>query len=59
MWIQGNKVLYSFYKKPIATPYVNLYRSAITASTKRVSLFQEGIRRWSNMAPDLPTGEKC
>ena len=59
MWTECGQVMYTFYQKPCSTPYVIQYRSAISATTKRSSLFQEGMRRWQNMAPSLPNEAKC
>ena len=39
LFIKDNQVHHSFYSKPMATPYVNLHRSALSAKTKRDSNF--------------------
>ena len=58
IWIESDKVEFSFYQKPMSSPYVNLYRSALPLKTKRNSLFQEGIRRLTNISPGVPVKER-
>ena len=55
IFVRDNQVHHSFYQKPMATPFVNLQRSALPAKTKRDSLFQEGIRRLRNMSEEIIT----
>ena len=42
----------------MATPYVNLHRSALSAKTKRDSNFQEGMRRLRNMSGGVKDPER-
>ena len=60
MWIdEASKVQFSFFKKPMSSPYVNLYRSALPSKTKRESLLQEGLRRLRHMSSSVLSSEKC
>ena len=45
IWIEGNKVMYTFYKKGVSSQYTILKRSAISKSTKRNTFFMETLRR--------------
>ena len=45
--------MYEFYAKPVASPYLILQRSAVSAGVKRSTLFQEGMRRLRNCCPEL------
>ena len=58
IWVENDTVEFSFYQKSMASPYVNLYRSALPTRTKRNSLFQEGIRRLQNISPGVSLEEK-
>ena len=58
IWVENDKVEFSFYQKPMSSPYVNLFRSALPIKTKRNSLFQEGIRRLQNISPGVSVEEK-
>ena len=40
LWVNDNQVQFSFFKKPMSSPYVNIWRSAISKKTKRDSLLQ-------------------
>ena len=53
-----NKVEFSFYKKNCSSPYLLMYRSAICPKTKRNSLFQEGLRRLTNMCGGIVNSER-
>ena len=53
-WIEDKIVMYSFYKKACASPFTIMKRSAIGESTKRTSIFQEGIRRLTNTSLKVP-----
>ena len=60
MWIDNDSdVQFSFYKKPMSSPYVNLYRSALPTKTKRESLLQEGLRRLRHLSSGVNSAEKC
>ena len=47
VWVDrdSNRIGHSFYRKPIASKYVIMQRSAMPQSTKRNTLFQEGLKR--------------
>ena len=49
VWVSGNRVRTSFYRKPCAPNRVIQSRSALSMRTKRDTLFNEGIRRLSAM----------
>ena len=51
VWLEGNRIRHGFYRKDIATKYVIHARTALGNSTKRNSLFQEGLRRVRNSDP--------
>jgi hypothetical protein len=54
LWIEGGKVLYEFYRKPMANPLVMLKCSAMPAKVKRTTLTQEAVRILKNTSPALP-----
>ena len=39
VFVVNNKIQFGFYSKKMTSPYVNMYRSAISAKTKRDSFF--------------------
>ena len=45
--------MFQFYRKLMATQFTILQRSAMSAGTKRNSLFQEALRRLRNCHPDI------
>ena len=49
VWMENGILRHSFYKKPMASPYVILKRSAMSMNIKRETLLQEGLRRVRNM----------
>ena len=49
VWVSQNVVRHSFYSKPMASPLAIMYKSALPAKSKRVSLLQEGLRRLRNL----------
>ena len=56
--IDGKPVLpHSFFKKPVASKYTILARSAMGKGVKRNTLFQEALRRLKNISPLLPWTE--
>merc|ERR1712082_587501 len=59
VWSEGKKILYQFYKKEVASPFVVLARSALPERTKRDTLFMEGMRRLVNCSVDLPWEDKA
>ena len=58
MFTVGNKIEFSFFTKPISSPFVILYKSAVSNTTKRNSLFQEGLRRFRDMSNGVSEEEK-
>jgi hypothetical protein len=54
MYMADNRVVYTFYSKPMATRYLIPERSAHPNRIKRSTLIQEGVRRLLNVSPDLP-----
>jgi hypothetical protein len=54
MYMKDNRVMFTFYSKPMATRYVIPERSAHPNRVKRTTLIQEGVRRLLNVSPDLP-----
>ena len=59
VYVANGQVHHCFYKKPMSTPYLILYRSALSKSTKRNGLLQEGMRRLRNCSKSISTAEKC
>ena len=57
LWVlqtnEGPQLVHTFYKKGVSSPFTILQRSAMSASTKRLTTFQEGLRRLKNMSPLL------
>ena len=53
------KILYTFYKKEVSSPYTILKRSALSYKIKRSTLFQEALRRIYNISESLPWSEKA
>ena len=52
------KIIYSFYEKPMNSPFSILERSALPESTKMSSLTQEVVRRMANTSEDVPQEER-
>ena len=52
--VEDNKILYKFYKKPMASPLVMMKDSALPENIKRSSLIQEVVRRLRNTKRSLP-----
>ena len=57
-WVVNNKVLYSFFQKPMARKTVINRQSALSEKTKVTSLSQDLIRRMKNTSEDLPMDER-
>ena len=61
VWVQEvngvQQILHSFYKKPVASPFTILKRSALSFKIKKSTLLQEALRRLGNMSPILPWEE--
>ena len=53
-----SKILYSFYEKPMNSPFCILENSALSDSTKISSLSQEVIRRMMNTHEQVPQAER-
>ena len=49
----ANKPYHQFYKKSMSSRYLILNKSAVSSTTKRNAIFQEGIRRLMNCSPEL------
>jgi hypothetical protein len=58
MFMKNNRVMFSFYAKPMSTKFVIPERSAHPQKIKRTTLIQEGVRRLLNVSPDLPEEER-
>ena len=54
VWVEGNKVLYEHYRKPVANPLVMLQMSAMPGDMKRTVLTQEVVRVRKNISLELP-----
>ena len=54
VWVEGGRVLYEHYRKPVANPLLMLEISAMPAKMKRTALAQEVVRIRRNMHPGLP-----
>ena len=52
--VENNQVIYKFYSKPMANPFVILSKSAMSDKIKRNTLVQEAIRRLRNTSRTLP-----
>ena len=57
LFVESNKVKFSFYSKPCSSPYIIMYSSALPAKQKRETILQEGLRRLRNCSPDLDETE--
>ena len=51
------RISHTFYKKPIASPFTILKRSAVSESVKRSTIFQESLRRLQHISEDCPWSE--
>ena len=56
--MENNRIRHSFFKKPIACPFLILERSAIPNKIKRETLLQEGLRRLRNIDNQISEEEK-
>ena len=50
-------IMHSFYKKPVASRYTVLKRSALSYKIKKNTLLQEALRRLGNISTSLPWTE--
>ena len=51
-------IKYSFFRKPLATPYVVMENTALSWNSRRAILSQEVLRRGFHLHPELPHEEK-
>jgi hypothetical protein len=58
MWIEGGVIRHSHYSKPMSPSEVVLARSAMSSTSKRNILVQEGTRRLKNCHLALPWKER-
>ena len=54
VWVEGNKVLYEHYRKPMANDLLMLEISAMPARIKRATLTQEVVTIRRNISQELP-----
>ena len=54
IWMEGKKLMYEFYEKPMSAKTVIRRNSALSENTKVASLSQDLIRRMKNTSLDLP-----
>jgi hypothetical protein len=59
MWIENGMIQHGHYSKPMSSTEVVLARSAMSATTKRNILVQEGTRRLKNCHLSLPWATKA
>ena len=55
--VRENKILFKFFKKPMANPLLMTKSSAMPYQVKRASLAQEALRRLRNTSRSLPWSE--
>ena len=55
--VRENKILFKFFKKPMANPILMTKSSAMPFQVKRASLAQEALRRLRNTSRSLPWSE--
>ena len=58
VWLEGDRLMYSFYEKPMAAKTVMRRESALSENTKVSSLSQDLIRRLKNINLELPTSAR-
>ena len=51
-------IKYSFFRKPLVTPYVVMENTALSWNSRRAILSQEVLRRGFHLHPELPHEEK-
>ena len=57
-WMEDKPtVTYTFYKKPCASEYTILKRSAVSEGVKKSTIFQEALRWIQHVSPNLPWQE--
>ena len=63
LWINSDsgipQLRYTFFKKPVASPYTIMKRSAISERIKKATIFQEALRRLMNTSQELEWKEKA
>ena len=58
VWVNGNKLLYSFFQKSMAKKTLIQRKSALGENCKIASLSQNMVRRMKNTSEDLPNSER-
>ena len=58
MFVERGRAKITFYQKSMSSPFVNMYRLAVSAKTKRDSLLMEGIRRLRNISTGVSATER-
>ena len=58
VWLEDNKLIYSFYEKPMAAKTVIRRGSALGENIKVASLSQDLVRRMKNTSLVLPTSDR-
>jgi hypothetical protein len=58
MFMPNNRVMFSFYLKPMSTRFVIPEMLAHPQKLKRITLIQEGVQILLNVSPDLPDAER-
>ena len=53
IWVEGSKILYSFYEKPQVPNRTLQEGTALSRTSLESSLIQEGVRRLLNTSPDV------
>ena len=53
IWMKDDKIVHTFYKKQVASPFTIMKQSAISNTIKKSTLFQEGLRRISHILSSL------
>ena len=57
IWVENNKIYYTFYKKDVSSKFIVLKRSALSESIKKETCFMEAVRRILNVSSELPWEE--
>ena len=55
--VRENRIVFKFFKKPMANPILMTKSSAMPFQVKRASLAQEALRRLRNTSRSLPWSE--
>ena len=57
VWVEDNKVKYTFKKKEVSSKYTMMKRLALSDSVKRDTCFMEAVRRILNMSDNLTSSK--